>query len=283
MLRAQLAAALGKGRRGAHEVHVAGDRLDHQAGDVLAVQREGLFELLQVVVLEHQRVLHHLGRHAGRGRVAEGGQARAGLHQQRVGMAVVAAFELDDGLAAGGAARQVQRAHRGFGARTHEAHHRHRRHEGQDGFGQLDLALGRRAVREAFEHGFLHRLDHGGMAVAQDHRAPGADVVDVTLVVGVPEIGALCALDETGRAADGLEGAHGRVHAAGDHGAGALEKKVVLVSHQCRVSCGGKAKSGGVSGASSSSSSSSGSAQNRRSGSTWPMPGRKPASRQRSM
>ena len=107
VLRAQLAAALHEGHAGAHEVHVAGDRLDHQAGELVAVQREGFFELRHVVVFEHQRVLHHLGRHAGAGRVAEGGQARAGLDQQRVGMAVVAAFELDDLAAAGGAARQA--------------------------------------------------------------------------------------------------------------------------------------------------------------------------------
>ena len=83
------------GSAGAHEVHVAGDRLDHHAGDLVAVQRERLLELREVVVFEHQRVLHHLGRHAGAGRVAEGREARAGLDQQRVGMAVVAAFELD--------------------------------------------------------------------------------------------------------------------------------------------------------------------------------------------
>ena len=57
---------------------------------------ERRFELLDVVVRQHQRVLHHLGRHAGAGRVAEGGQPRAGLDQQRVGVAVVAALELDD-------------------------------------------------------------------------------------------------------------------------------------------------------------------------------------------
>ena len=94
-----------------------------------AVQREGLLELREVVVLEHQRVLHHLGRHAGAGRVAEGGQARAGLDQQRVGMAVVAALELDDLAAAGGAARQADRAHRRLGARADQAHLLHGRHQ----------------------------------------------------------------------------------------------------------------------------------------------------------
>jgi hypothetical protein len=116
VLVAQLADALDEGHAGAHEVHVAGDRLDHHAGDVVAVGLEGGLDLFDVVVLQHQGVLHHLGRHAGAGGVAEGGQARAGLDQQGVGMAVVAAFELDDLAAAGGAARQADGAHAGLGA-----------------------------------------------------------------------------------------------------------------------------------------------------------------------
>ena len=60
VLAAQLAQAAHEGHGGAHEVHVAGDRLDDHAGEFGAVQREGLLELRDVVVLEHQRVLHHL-------------------------------------------------------------------------------------------------------------------------------------------------------------------------------------------------------------------------------
>ena len=56
--------------------------------------------------------------------------------------------------------------------------------------------------------GLLHRLEHGRVAVAQDHRAPGADVIDVALSFGVPHVGALRAFDETRRAAHGAEGAH---------------------------------------------------------------------------
>jgi hypothetical protein len=70
--RAVLVAKLAQPRHerhaGAHEVHVAGDRLDDHAGQLVAVGREGLLELLDVVEVEHGRVLHDLGRHAGRGR-----------------------------------------------------------------------------------------------------------------------------------------------------------------------------------------------------------------------
>ena len=116
MLGAKFAAALHEGNVGPDKVHVARDRLDHQTGELGAVQRECSLEFLDVVVFEDQRVLHHFGRHARAGRIAEGGQAGSGFHQQRVRMSVVAAFELDQFAAAGGAAREPDRAHRGFGA-----------------------------------------------------------------------------------------------------------------------------------------------------------------------
>ena len=47
-----------------------------------AVQANASSELGEVVVFEHQRVLHHLRRHAGTGRVAKSGQTGAGLDQQ---------------------------------------------------------------------------------------------------------------------------------------------------------------------------------------------------------
>ena len=129
MLAAQLAAALHEGHAGAHKVHVAGDGLDHQTRQLFAVQGKGFFQLGDVVELEHQGVLHHFGRHTGAGGVAKGGQARTGFHQQRVGVAVVAAFKLDDLAAASGTTRQAQGAHAGFGARADQAHHVHRGYE----------------------------------------------------------------------------------------------------------------------------------------------------------
>ncbi len=73
VLAAQLATAAHEGHAGAHEVHVASNGLDHQAGDGGAVFGKSGFELGHIVVFEHQRVLHHLGRHPGAGGVAKGG------------------------------------------------------------------------------------------------------------------------------------------------------------------------------------------------------------------
>ena len=53
--------------------------------------------------------------------------ARAGLHEQAVGVAVVAAVELHEDVAPGGAARDADGAHGGLGARADEPHQLHRR------------------------------------------------------------------------------------------------------------------------------------------------------------
>jgi hypothetical protein len=69
-----------------------------------------------------------------------------------------------------------------------------------------------------------HRLDDLRMGVAEDHRAPGADVVDVAAAVLAPDVGARRLADEHRIAADGAECAHGRVDAAGDVALGFLEQ-----------------------------------------------------------
>jgi hypothetical protein len=116
-------------------------------------------------------------------------QAGAGLDQQAVGMAVVAALELDQHVAAGVAAGQADGAHRRLGAGRNQAHHVHRRHQFAQQVGDLDFLLGRRAEGEAIDDGGLDGGDHLRVGVAEDHRAPGADVVGVPLAVGVLHFG----------------------------------------------------------------------------------------------
>src|SRR5690606_6895535 len=67
-------------------------------------------------------------------------------------------------------------------------------------------------------------VEHFGMAVTQNHRAPGADVIDVALAVLVRYIGAFGMLEKQRRAADAAEGAHRRVDATGDVVLGAGEE-----------------------------------------------------------
>ena len=106
------------------------------------MQREGLFKLANVVVLKHQRVLYHLRRHTGAGRVAKGGEAGAGLDQKRISMAVVTALKLDQLVAPGGATGQADGTHGGLGARADQANHVHGGHQLEDRLGQFYLPLG---------------------------------------------------------------------------------------------------------------------------------------------
>jgi hypothetical protein len=52
--------------------------------------------------------------------------------------------------------------------------------------------------------------------VAEKHRAPGAEEVQVTVAVGIEEIGALGVTYERGVPAYGAEGSDGRVDASGE-------------------------------------------------------------------
>jgi hypothetical protein len=129
-------------------------------------------DLNGVVVIQHDGARRRFGRNARRARVAEGEGARAGLDEQRVGVAVIAALELDDELPAGEAACEPERGHGGLGAGGDEAHELERGHEAAEELGELHLGFGWRAEGERARSGFLHRFDDRRMAVAGEHRAP---------------------------------------------------------------------------------------------------------------
>ena len=104
-------------------------------------------------------------------------------------MAVVAAGELHDDVAAGEAAGQPDRRHRRLGAGGDEADPLDRRTR-DDLLGELDLGLGRGAVRRAAGDRGRDRRLHLGVGVAEQHRAPRADQVDVLVAVDVGQPGA---------------------------------------------------------------------------------------------
>src|SRR5690606_11779962 len=103
------------------KIHVSRHRLDDDAG--YGVVLESLTHLIDIVEIKNQRVRGGIGRYAGRAGVAEGERPRSRLHEQRVRMSVVAAFELDDEIAPGEAAREANGGHRRLGAGRDEAHH----------------------------------------------------------------------------------------------------------------------------------------------------------------
>jgi hypothetical protein len=59
--------------------------------------------------------------------------------------------------------------------------------------------------REALVHGAVHPPPRPPDAVAEDHRPPRADVVDVALALGIEQVRPFGAGDEARRAADGAE------------------------------------------------------------------------------
>ena len=114
--------------------------------------------------------------------------ARAGLHEQAVGVPVIAAVELDEQVAPGGAAGHADGAHRGLGARADQPHHLHRRVGGRERPrpSRPRAPWARRSWCRA--PGRLgDRLDHRRGGVAEDERPPRADEVDVRPAVGVPQ------------------------------------------------------------------------------------------------
>ena len=122
--------------------------------------------------MRHERVAAGAGGDAGRIGHGERGGGAAGGDEQAIDVAVVVAGELDDHVAAGEAAGQPDRAHRGFGAGVDEAHFLDARHGLDDQLGELVFGCGRCAEAGAAVDRLLQRGDDGRMGVAQDQRAP---------------------------------------------------------------------------------------------------------------
>jgi hypothetical protein len=145
----------------------------------------------------------------------ERGDTRARFDEETVGVAVIAAVELDDQVATRRRSRQPDGRHRGFGAAVHEPHHLERGHPLPHRLGELHLRFARRAVRPTPFGCPAYGLEHGGMGVAEDERTPRADVIDVRLAVDVGEATPGRARDEKGRSADRSKRPHRGIHPAG--------------------------------------------------------------------
>src|SRR5699024_119307 len=105
-------------------------------------------------------------------------------------VAVVAPGELHDLRPARVSAGQTDCGHGRLGARGHETDLVDGVDPGHDLLGEFDLTGRGGAEGEPLDGGFLHGGEHLGARVAQDHRAPGADEVDVVVAVGVTQPGA---------------------------------------------------------------------------------------------
>ena len=102
--------------------------------------------------------------------IAEIRGVRLHADQRGIMQAVVAAFELDDLVAAGGGAGQADGVHGGFGAAAAEADHLDRKAIA-DFLGQFPLHVVRHAEHGAGGQTFFDGLHHRGMTVARHERA----------------------------------------------------------------------------------------------------------------
>ncbi len=209
---------------GRHQVHVAGDGLDDDGGDGIAMPGEQPLDGGEVVVGGEERIRHHGPGHARRGGHADRRGARAGGDEERIGVAVIAPHELHEAVATGGGAGEAKGRHRSLGAGIHQPHHLDGWQSGDDHLRQLYLGQRRSPEGRAAAQGLLDGGDDRRMAVPQDVRAVAADVVDVAAAVLAFEIGALGRADEDGVAAHAAKGADGRVDAAGEDFFGAGEE-----------------------------------------------------------
>ncbi len=188
----------------------------NDAGQLSLVGSDQGLDLLEVVVGGGQGMFGEVGRHSGGGRHPEGRGAGAGLDQQGVGVAVVAAVELEDLVAPRVASGETDGAHGGLSTGGDHPDHLDIGIGVADHFGQLDLEPGGGSVGGPVFGCGLDGLHDLGMAVAEDHRSPGADVIDIGVAVGIVNLGTLGALNEQRVAAHRLEGPHGAVDPPGD-------------------------------------------------------------------
>ena len=173
--------------RGRHEPHVRSHRFDDDARRVVCVLFEPRRQRVRVVVREDRRQPGDCLRHARRIAEAERRDAAPGLHEQAVAVAVVAAIELHDDIAAGRGTREPDRRHRRLGAGVHEAHAlepRRLRHQ----LPEVDLARRERAEGGPALRGTFDRRDNLRVRVTQDERPERRHVVDVARALGVVDV-----------------------------------------------------------------------------------------------
>ena len=211
MLGRELAQPLEEARLRRHDADVELDRLDDDRRDLAPMPFEDALHDLRLVERRH----HGLGDPAARDPGA-GWDAVRGIHiadqiarwldadQHVVVVPVVAAFELDDLLAAGEAARHPDGVHRRLGARVAEADL-----VGSEATLQLlrheDLILDREGEGGADRRASLDRLDEGGVRVAGGQHPERHVEVEVLVAVGVPHPGAAALADEERVRVVGLE------------------------------------------------------------------------------
>src|SRR5437588_422023 len=112
-------------------------------------------------------------------------RATAGLDQKRIGMAMIAAIELDDLVPPNKSAGQANARHRGFSSAIDHSDFFDRRHPLANQLGHFDFERIWNSKTQSARGRVAHGIDNYFWRVTKNRRSPAADVIDVFLSVRV--------------------------------------------------------------------------------------------------
>jgi hypothetical protein len=176
---------------------VAEDRLDQECANRIAASLEHVLEAIGVVERDDvDQVSQHL-RHTRPGRLEPAVRVLNGLDLPERGVeeAVEATFDHDVAILAAERARKAKRRHHRLGPGVREPHQVRSGHHLLDALGDNDFAYGGECGGAAVFHAFPGGGIDSVVAVSEDRRAVAEPIVDVLVVVEVPDARALRALD----------------------------------------------------------------------------------------
>ena len=111
-------------------------------------------------------------------------------------MAVIAAFELNQGIAASEATRQAYCAHGRLGTRVNHTDLFDGRHRSTDLLCQFCFQRGGGAITQALLRSVLHGGNDIWIGMAEDHGAPRAHVIDISSAVSTVEQRTACMVNK---------------------------------------------------------------------------------------
>ncbi len=194
------------------EAHVAGDGLDDDGSGIGRVGGEPRIEGGRVVVRQDRREPRDRAGDTGGVTQSKGRDATAGLHQQAIAVAVVAAIELEHDVATSRCPREADGRHGRLGAGVDEAD---ALEAGglRDAAAELDLAGGECSKGGAFPRSLADRLNNRRGGMAENERPEGGNKIDIAAAFRIEHERTLAAGNRDGISANGAERADRTVHA----------------------------------------------------------------------
>ncbi len=188
---------------------VGGNRFDDHRGDVFSFGLKKSAQRFGVVEGEgHGQLREHTGN-PGTVRLSMGERSASRLYQQRIDMAVIAAFEFENLLPSRETACQADGRHGGLRAAVDHAHFFNGWHPLGDGTRHFHLKRIGNAEANALARRLHDRFPHHLGRMSQDRRPPGPYIVDIFLSFDVPDMGPQGAVDEKRLASNAPKSAYG--------------------------------------------------------------------------